>query len=183
VGKTTTAVHLAAYLNAIAPTLLVDGDQNRSSVNWDKRGKLPFKVCDEREGVKLARQYEHIVIDTAAQPTAEELKSFCSGCDLLILPTTPDALSLEPTFSMGYVMQKLGASYGVLLTKVNPDSTATEAREALVNQGLLVFDSEVRNLRVFQHAALQGVVVDRARGKNRGIAWSCYKKLGAEICG
>ena len=73
-GKTTTAVHLAAYLNAIAPTLLVDGDQNRSSLHWDERGNLPFKVCDEKEAVKLARSYEHIVIDTAAQPTKDELR-------------------------------------------------------------------------------------------------------------
>jgi chromosome partitioning protein len=31
VGKTTTAVHLACYLNSKAPTLLIDGDDNRSA--------------------------------------------------------------------------------------------------------------------------------------------------------
>ncbi len=31
VGKTTTAVHLASFLSAWAPTLLVDGDPNRSA--------------------------------------------------------------------------------------------------------------------------------------------------------
>ena len=31
VGKTTTAVHLAAYLQTLAATLLIDGDPNRSA--------------------------------------------------------------------------------------------------------------------------------------------------------
>jgi len=44
VGKTTTALHLAAYLQTKAPTLLVDGDLNRSALDWAARGSLPFKV-------------------------------------------------------------------------------------------------------------------------------------------
>ena len=31
VGKTTTAVHLAAYLQSLGPTLLLDGDQTRNA--------------------------------------------------------------------------------------------------------------------------------------------------------
>jgi chromosome partitioning protein len=47
VGKTTTAIHLAAYLSRKAPTLLVDGDAIRSATKWRERGGnegLPFKV-------------------------------------------------------------------------------------------------------------------------------------------
>ncbi|MFX5302078.1 ParA family protein, partial [Acinetobacter baumannii] len=46
VGKTTTAVHLAAVLAEDAPTLLVDGDPNRSATGWHARGGLPVKVVD-----------------------------------------------------------------------------------------------------------------------------------------
>lgn len=49
VGKTTTAVHLAGFLQGKAPTLLIDGDPNRSATGWAKRGKLPFRVIDERQ--------------------------------------------------------------------------------------------------------------------------------------
>ena len=41
VGKTTTAIHLAAYLQPLAPTLLIDGDPNRSATAWAKRGYRP----------------------------------------------------------------------------------------------------------------------------------------------
>lgn len=53
VGKTTTSVHLATYLAAMAPTLLRDGDQNRSATGWSQRGSLPFKVADERQAARV----------------------------------------------------------------------------------------------------------------------------------
>jgi len=38
VGKSTTAVHIAAYLSRLAPTLLVDGDAIKTSVKWSRKG-------------------------------------------------------------------------------------------------------------------------------------------------
>lgn len=36
VGKTTTAVHLAAFLQTLAPTLLLDGDDTRNATAWSR---------------------------------------------------------------------------------------------------------------------------------------------------
>ncbi len=94
VGKTTTAVHLAAYMQRLAPTLLIDGDENRSATGWNERGALPFRVVDELQGVRFSRQFEHIVIDTQARPSKDDLKLLAGGCDLLILRTTTGSLSL-----------------------------------------------------------------------------------------
>jgi chromosome partitioning protein len=88
---------LAAYFQSQADTLLVDGDLNRSALDWASRGELPFKVVDEKQAVKFARQYEHIIIDTPARPAPDELKTIAEGCDLLVLPTSPDALALGAT--------------------------------------------------------------------------------------
>ena len=65
-AKTTTAVHLAAFFQEDKPTLLIDGDPNRSATGWAKRKGLPFRVIDERQAARFARQYEHIIIDTQA---------------------------------------------------------------------------------------------------------------------
>ncbi len=43
VAKTTTSLHLAAYFQTLAGTLLVDGDLNRSALQWASRGNFPFK--------------------------------------------------------------------------------------------------------------------------------------------
>jgi chromosome partitioning protein len=95
VGKTTTAVHLAAYLAEKAPTLLLDGDENRSATAWAQRGSLPFRVADERQAAKLGRDFEHLVIDTQARPDHDDLKALAEGCDLLVIPSTPDILALD----------------------------------------------------------------------------------------
>ena len=88
-AKTTTAVHLAAFLQADKPALLVDGDPNRSATGWARRKGLPFRVIDERQAARFAREYEHIVIDTQARPTHEDLQALADGCDMLIIPVTP----------------------------------------------------------------------------------------------
>ena len=46
VGKTTAAIHLAAFLAKQGETLLLDGDLNRSASAWARKGQLPFTVAD-----------------------------------------------------------------------------------------------------------------------------------------
>jgi len=95
VGKTTTAVHLACFFSKLGETLLVDGDPNRSATGWSKRGSLPYKVVDLMQATLYAPKYEHIIIDTAARPEESELQALADGCNLLVLPTTPDALAID----------------------------------------------------------------------------------------
>ena len=57
VAKTTTAVHLAAYLQRLAPTLLLDGDPNRQALVWNTAGRMPFKVADILQSAKHAADY------------------------------------------------------------------------------------------------------------------------------
>lgn len=185
VGKTTTAIHLAAYLQQQAPTLLIDGDENGSARQWAAPGKLPFTVADERQAPKLmiSGGFQHFIIDTPARPDASELESLASGCDLLILPCSPDALALGALLQMIKPLQALKASFKVLLTLIppKPSNAGIEARATLERKGLPLFKSEIRRLAAFQWASAQGVTVDRAGDKMSGIAWSCYKNLGEEI--
>lgn len=184
VGKSTTALHIAAYLQQKAPTLLVDGDLNRSALDWASRGSLPFKVVDEKQAVKFARRYEHIVIDTPARPAVDELKTLAEGCDLLVLPTSPDALAMGAMLQMVQVMQTLETDYKILLTIIppKPNMAGVEARTSLEEAGLPLFKSGIRRLNVFQKAALEGVPVYAVKGDQyAGIAWRCYAEVGDEI--
>lgn len=183
VGKTTTALHLAAYLQQHAPTLVVDGDLNRSASEWASREKLPFKVVDEKQAIRFAKQYEHIVIDTPARPAPEELKTLAEGCDLLVLPTSPDALALSAMLQMVAALHALTSNYRILLTLIppHPSKVGAEARATIENASLPIFKSEIRRLAVFQRAVLEGVRVCDVKDPYAKNAWRCYTTVGEEI--
>lgn len=184
VGKTTTALHLAAYFQLKADTLLVDGDLNRSALEWASRGELPFVVVDEKQAVKFAPAYEHIIIDTPARPSPDELLTIASGCDLLVLPTSPDALALGATLQMVDALKSLQTNYKILLTLIPPppNRSGDDARTAIAKADLPIFTSGIRRLAVFQKAALEGVPVNLVKGDSyAGIAWRCYADVGKEI--
>lgn len=187
VGKTTTAIHLAAYLQAIAPTILIDGDPNGSARLWAAKGRLPFPVVNEKEGIKAARDYQNIVIDTPARPDIEEIKSLAKGCDLLLLPTSPDALALGALQTNLQTFKQLDIQNFKILITINPPKPSTvgiDARDYLRGRGLPIMNQMVRRLAVYPKAALEGRIVAEVKGdRYSGIAWRNYCAVGDEICG
>lgn len=184
VAKTTTAVHLAAYIAQRAPVLLIDGDPNRSATGWTERGELPFKVVDERQAARYARDFDHIVIDTEARPTENDLRALIDGCDVLIIPTTPDALALDALLLTVNALEATGAqNYHVLLTIVPPlpSHDGNEARASLKSKGLPLLRGHIRRLAAFQKAALAGIPVYAVRDPRAKIAWSDYEQVGKEL--
>lgn len=183
VGKSITALHLATYLQTKADTLLVDGDLNRSALDWSNRGSLPFKVASEEDGVALAALYEHIVIDTPTKPSLEELKSIARGCDLIIIPTTPDAIALAATMQMVELLNKFKANYRILLTIIppKPNRSGAEAKLAFRNAKIPILKTGIKRLAVFQRAALEGVPVNAVNDAYAQVAWRCYAEVGKEI--
>ena len=182
VGKTTTAVHLACFFSERGSTLLVDGDPNRSATGWSKRGSLPFKVVDIMAAARHSRKFEHVVIDTAARPDKEDLEALVDGCELLVLPTTPDALAIDAMLQTIELLQKLGSDrYRILLTMIHPKPVkmAEMARDAL--SGLPLFSQGIRRLIAYEKASLKGIPVQKVRDRMARIAWGEYKAIGNEI--
>jgi chromosome partitioning protein len=185
VGKTTTAVHLSAYLAQLAPTLLIDGDQNRSALQWAAQGYLPFAVVDEDDAAAQAHEYRHVVIDTAARPDPDALAALAKASDLLIIPTTPGVLSISTLLPMVGVLRDIGSSrYKVLLTMTptnHRSSVTSEARAALDGAGLPLFAGDIRFYTAFEHAVVGGVVVRDLDYGNSDKAWADYESIGKEI--
>lgn len=185
VGKSTTAVHLAAYFQQrLGSTLLVDGDPNRSVTGWGKRGRLPFPVVDERLAAKAARQYEHLIFDTRARPEQNDLKALAEGCDLLIVPTTPDALAMDALVLTVNSLREIGnEQFRVLLTIVppRPNHDGEDARKIILEAELPLFKGEIPRLIAYQRAALNGCVVNEVHDPRAEHAWEEYVKIGKEI--
>ncbi|MEP1079621.1 ParA family protein [Leptolyngbya sp. PL-A3] len=179
-GKSVTAIHLATFFSALGDVVLVDGDPNRTSIAWGERGQLPFIVADERKAMKIVQGRDFIVIDTPARPDSSDLKELAEGADLLILPTLPDVVSLEP---MLQTASDLGnASYKALLTIVppKPSREGETMRDDLKANGIPVFDTMIRRTAGFQKAALAGIPIRELTGRDR-LGWLDYESLGKEI--
>lgn len=181
VGKTTSAIHIAAYLAKQAPTALIDGDPNRSATHWGQRGNLPFKVIDLLQAPRYSKDFQHLVIDTAARPSKDDLQALAEGCDRLIIPSSPDALALDAMLQTIEGLQAIGSqNYHILFTMVHSDKQTAMAREALENQPIL--KHEVRRLIAFEKSALMGVPVYDVKGDRMAKnGWRDYVAVCEEL--
>lgn len=202
VGKTTTAIHLATYLASQGSTLLIDGDQNRSALDWVERGGAdlyPFKVVDADDPGDMG-EYEFVVIDTPARPDAEDLAALAENSSLVIVPTKPDALDLGVALAQARYMNEQGIrNYRILLTQATPpgriqkqagefgnqsvlaSSLTIEILESFRDEGIPIFSAHTRLQRaIHQRAALEGKSLNLLGKAGQG-AWLYYEWVGSEL--
>jgi len=190
VGKTTTAIHLAAYLHRIAPTLLVDGDAIRSATKWGQRSGgtgLPFKVVTHAQLVNHIQDYKkgHVIIDTEGNPSDDDFKDLAGNCDLLVIPAVPESVATDGlTHTLAKLQQLHNDRYRVLLTMVppKPRTEGQQLREMLTGENIPVFKAEIPRLAAFEKAAAEGVPVYSVKDdRNAARAWETYEAVGKEI--
>lgn len=188
VGKSMTAIHLAAFFaehSGPESTLLVDADPNESALGWTRRGELPYRTTGPDMAGAIMDDYEHTIIDTQGRPRGRALERIVDGCDLLVVPTGPDAMALEALMLMAADLHELGggAEYKVLLTIVPPwpvRSGAT-ARSALQRRGIPIFDTEIKRREAFQKASIRGRPVYDIKDRRAMKGWQEYESVGKEI--
>lgn len=185
VGKTTTAMHLAAYFQTHGKTVLLDGDLNRSATAWAGRGekKLPFDIVDEQLSF-TASDYRNFVIDTAARPAPAILKGLAEKVDLIVIPTTTDGLSLDALSKTVEALQEVNVQkFRILLTMVPPKPARDGeiARAAFEEAGLPVFAASIRQLKAFKTAGTLGMLVSDVKDPRAQLGWEDYAAVGKEL--
>jgi chromosome partitioning protein len=174
---------LAAILSESAPTLLIDGDGNRSSLAYSKRGPgLPFKVADEKAAARYAGDYPNKIIDTEAHPSKSDLAALAEGCDQLIVIAEPETMSLDVLPAMLDDLAKLGSEkHRVLLCQVSPRSEAADAKAFLEQLNAPTFHHHIRAYAAYKLAALRGVTVNQVHDDYAQEAWSDYLAISTEL--
>ncbi|NJL99878.1 MAG: ParA family protein [Synechococcaceae cyanobacterium SM2_3_2] len=182
VGKSVTALHLSGYLSTQKSTVLIDGDPNRTAINWAARGPgLPFPVLPESEGSRVG-EFAHAVVDTAARPDSDDLKTLIEVSDLVVVPTIPDAVALDATLATCETLQRMGSTFRVAVVMVPPiGRDGVEACDYLKGEGIPVFETLIRRYAAYGKAALAGVLVGDAKDPRAKIAARDYAQLGREV--
>lgn len=157
VGKTTSAIYLAAGLASQGRTLLVDADPQQSAITWSEvdgdAPAWPFTVIGRattdvhKVMPNLAHGYEHVVVDTPPG-NVPIIKSAVLGVDVVLVPVAPTGLDvnrLRPTWDLlAEVEMTHPISAGVLLTKMRRGTVAARSvREILAQVDYPVMDTEI----------------------------------------
>ncbi len=190
VAKTCTSIHLASVWHSEGKKVcIVDADKNRSALAYASRGNLPFPVFPVNSAAKASRSSEIVITDGQASSDQEELKHLAYGSDLVILPTTAKARSVELTVELANLLSHLKVNHAVVIVKVDfrQQKAAQQAKAALENFGLYVFDTFIPLLSAFDKAEASGNAVfeavdDLGRSDPRRMTgWSAYCSIASQI--
>ena len=190
VAKTCTSIHLASVWHSEGKKVcIVDADKNRSALAYSSRGNLPFPVFPVSSAAKASRSSEIVITDGQASSDQEELKHLAYGSDLVILPTTAKARSVELTVELANLLSELKVNHAVVIVKVDfrQQKAAQQAKAALENFGLYVFETFIPLLSAVDKAEASGNAVfeavdDLGRSDPRRMTgWSAYCSIASQI--
>lgn len=189
VGKTTTAMGLAAIFSEKYKVLVVDADIQGSFTWWASRGNMPFELTQETNPQLLGRLrqiegYDLIMVDTPPALQSEALVTVLSIADYLILPTPPAPMDLAALIeTVKQAVTPIGIPHWVVLTKVDPRSLgeALEAQNTLMELGIPACNAFVRIYKAHERAALAGIPITQWNGKNAREAEADYRRVANEL--
>ena len=171
-GKSTIAVHLAAYAHAKKHhPALIDLDPQASAFKWNAKREEQNKKSPKLEAtkttaaqlagmLKLAEEsnLDLVILDTAPHSdTAAALAAQLA--DLVLIPCRPASFDLEAIASTVAIVTAANKKPYVILNAAPQGKLADEARAALEGQGIAVLPTVMHQRAAFAHAVIDGRAV------------------------
>ncbi len=186
VGKTTTAVHLAAMLARDSRTLLIDGDPQASAASWaswrrdTEYSPSPTTTCllgkaILTEGKALSEGFDNVVVDAGGRDSVG-LRSALLLAEKAIIPIGASNLDAAAITDLLTIVE-LARDYNenldvhVLLTRIDPRTKdAAEMLDFLTEQKLSVLHTKVCERVAFRRAIGEGAIVQELGRDQAAIA-------------
>jgi chromosome partitioning protein len=165
VGKTTTAVHLAACSATKQKTFLLDADEEGSALSWAENAtangsSLPFEVVQgERSSLaKQARALEKrgtVIMDTPPN-NREVLQMAGMLASVAVIPVSPTGVDIDRLAGTLNMIENIEATRGslvtgILLTRVDKrEKLESEAQAREILKDYPVFNAQIRNLKRYK---------------------------------
>ena len=192
VGKTTTAVNLAAtFAQEKKKVLLVDADIQGSASWWFGRSQkgMGFDLSQETNpkllgDLRKITGYDLVMVDTPPALHSEALAAVVASADYIVLPSPCAPMDLAILIeTVREAVVPVGIPHRVLLTKVDTRSfgEAQEAQNTLIKLGIPVCKAFIRAYKAHERSALEGVSIHQWRGNNAREAEADYRRVANEL--
>ncbi len=186
VGKSTVAVHAAAWLRAQGLLVAaIDADAQASTAEWLRRAEPELRVerCPNSKDIldripRLRARYDVVLIDGPAALNTETV-TIASLADLVLMPVGPSMMDVSASYHTARLIYRLRFTPGrqgrphafVVFNRVQPRTRlARVAATAILKYGFPVAHHALQLRQAYAEACGEGTVVWRMGARGNAAA-------------